>query len=520
MGRLTKVKGEVDLLRKGHLPAVLAKQNDPVEPGDVVRTKSGAKAQITFIDDSVLTIAPGSRIAIDKYMVSSGKRQAVLQMFRGVALAVVSKVFKAHEPDFLVKTNTAIMGVRGTELGIRIYPNFSEFLNFQGLTDVRNRSPKVQGMVSLHDWQGTRVAFGLPPYKPFKISPKDREQFMHQLETGLDNWAGEQESDSSSRSKSGLFLGSSETGNAMFVSIPLKLTSTDQQTPLSHKTEGNVGGDNGNSGTGGDISGGGDTGNSGSNPGNGGSGSNPGDNPGGGNDNPGGGGISDGGTDNSGGGSNPGNNPGDGGGNTGDNSNPGNGDNGDGGGTTPTSGPPYGPPNSEVHHGKKNVEKGPKNADGKNHPPYGWAKGNPHVNHETEGLLRPGKSSRPKTASASAASLIPSSVPGFLANPFMQSPGKSSGPAFTAAPAASPLNRISAQPPAAAALPNPALSVTLPAPPATAALTAPAPKVTPAVAAAPKAPAFHSAATAKSAALAQPPGLSSRPAPASVPAAL
>ena len=47
VGRLTKVEGEVDLLKKGQLPAVPLKQNDGVEPGDVIRTKSLSKAQLT-----------------------------------------------------------------------------------------------------------------------------------------------------------------------------------------------------------------------------------------------------------------------------------------------------------------------------------------------------------------------------------------------------------------------------------------------------------------------------------------
>ena len=52
VGRLTQVEGRVDLLKGGNLPAISVKVGDTVAPGDVIRTKSQSKAQITFIDDS------------------------------------------------------------------------------------------------------------------------------------------------------------------------------------------------------------------------------------------------------------------------------------------------------------------------------------------------------------------------------------------------------------------------------------------------------------------------------------
>src|SRR5574340_723176 len=67
VGRLTQVDGQVDLLKGGQLPAVAVKAGDTVAPGDVIRTKSRSKAQITFIDDSTLTLSPGAHIAIEEF---------------------------------------------------------------------------------------------------------------------------------------------------------------------------------------------------------------------------------------------------------------------------------------------------------------------------------------------------------------------------------------------------------------------------------------------------------------------
>lgn len=77
VGRLTQLEGRVELLKGGKLPAVALKVNDTVDPGDVVRTKSRSKAQITFIDNSLLTLSQESRLAIEefKFDPGQGKRQ-------------------------------------------------------------------------------------------------------------------------------------------------------------------------------------------------------------------------------------------------------------------------------------------------------------------------------------------------------------------------------------------------------------------------------------------------------------
>jgi hypothetical protein len=209
VGRLTRVKGAVDILKGGHLPATPAKIKDGVQPGDVIRTKSLSQAQITFIDKSIMTISPQSRVAIEAYMFDSAKnkRNAVVTLFQGLAHLVVSKITKAEEPDFVVKTNTAIVGVRGTDFGIRLQPNGSTILNFEGLIQVGNVFPEVSQLfqkaskvaysfspqwnesghrwVMVHTMEGVFVARDLPPTMPFKLTPGDRELFLHQMAVGL-----------------------------------------------------------------------------------------------------------------------------------------------------------------------------------------------------------------------------------------------------------------------------------------------------------------------------------------------
>jgi hypothetical protein len=171
VGRLTEVQGRVDLLKGGKLPATPVKVGDAVEPGDVLRAKSQSKAQITFVDNTTLAMSPESRIAIDEFVFDPAKkkRSAMLEVFYGAVLAVVSKIYQTEQPDFVIKSHTAIMGIRGTEVGVRLTPNDTTVLNLHGWTTVANVFPEVEDSVSK---KAKKIAFSFPPSA---IDLKDRQ---------------------------------------------------------------------------------------------------------------------------------------------------------------------------------------------------------------------------------------------------------------------------------------------------------------------------------------------------------
>jgi hypothetical protein len=178
VGHISQVEGKVDLLKGGKLPATPVKLQDKVESGDLIRTKSRSQARITFMDNSTLTIFSQSRLAIEEYGsdAAGGNRRAVVQLFQGQVQA-----FQVKQPDFVIKTPTALVRFRGTEFGCRSQFNFSTIMNFAGHSSVINISPDVKEEVNLNDRQRTTVALARPPTLPFEITAEDRQQFINQL---------------------------------------------------------------------------------------------------------------------------------------------------------------------------------------------------------------------------------------------------------------------------------------------------------------------------------------------------
>jgi hypothetical protein len=191
VGHISQVEGKVDLLKGGKLPATPLKLQDQVESGDVLRTKSQSRAQVTFIDNSTVIIFPESRVTIEEYRfdAAKGNLRAVLQVFLGQVL--IHRASQVQQSDFVIKTHTAVVRFRGAEFGCRLYPNFSTIMNFAGHSSVINISPDVKEEVNLNDRQSTTVAFFRSPTPRLEITAEDRRQFMNQTAMGSTDQKGD-----------------------------------------------------------------------------------------------------------------------------------------------------------------------------------------------------------------------------------------------------------------------------------------------------------------------------------------
>lgn len=139
-GKITRIEGRVDILRAGAIAAVPAKMGDVVNVGDILRTKSDGKAEITFIDNTAITVGPKSRLGIEEYLYKADeeKRSASLKLYRGrTGFQIPKPVYPAEGSKFEMKTRTAVAGVRGTE-GILYTDGVERVYVKEGVIEFRN----------------------------------------------------------------------------------------------------------------------------------------------------------------------------------------------------------------------------------------------------------------------------------------------------------------------------------------------------------------------------------------------
>jgi hypothetical protein len=187
VGTFVQVEGAVDLLRGGQAPAVPAKIQGPVEVGDLVRTKSDSRAQIKFVDDTVLSIAPESGITIDEYMFdpATSNRKAVVGVLRGLVHTAVEKVNTKAEPDFIMKSQTAVLGVRGTRWYTKLLPTATDIYTEEAKLEVRNILPEIPGVQIVKSYQYCRVAMYLAPTVPIDITRENLKLLEKQMRFGI-----------------------------------------------------------------------------------------------------------------------------------------------------------------------------------------------------------------------------------------------------------------------------------------------------------------------------------------------
>lgn len=116
-GTITQVAGRADILKAGAAAAAPVNVGDTVSVGDILRTKSDGRVEITFVDNSVMAVGPKSRLGIDEYLFKpdDGRREASLKLYRGkTGFKVPNPVYPASGSKFEMKTRTAVAGVRGT----------------------------------------------------------------------------------------------------------------------------------------------------------------------------------------------------------------------------------------------------------------------------------------------------------------------------------------------------------------------------------------------------------------------
>jgi hypothetical protein len=173
VGHFTQVRGQVDLLKGGQIPGLPVKLHDSVEPGDIIRTKARAKAELTMVDNSILVMAPESRLAVADYTYNpaSGERRAVIRVFRGLVHTVVNRIIQTAAPDFIMETHTAAIGVRGTDWYTLLAPSFTSVYLVRGTLGVSSNLADIPPLLLLHSMHFTQVPMGQQPFlaKPMTL---------------------------------------------------------------------------------------------------------------------------------------------------------------------------------------------------------------------------------------------------------------------------------------------------------------------------------------------------------------
>lgn len=121
-GHIKTVSGAAFVVRdRGTTPA---KPGDAIFATDTLRTAADGAVGVTLKDDTRLSLGPNSEVKIDRYVYAPGEGGLgmVLKFVRGVAVYVSGRMAKLAPDSVRLETPSAIVGVRGTTVAVRVGP--------------------------------------------------------------------------------------------------------------------------------------------------------------------------------------------------------------------------------------------------------------------------------------------------------------------------------------------------------------------------------------------------------------
>jgi hypothetical protein len=119
-GRIKSVSGAVFLVRAG--TSTPANPGDAVLEADGIRTGADGRIGFTLRDETRISLGPNSDIRLDQFLFAPGQRRFgfALRIIRGAIAYVSGRIAKLAPDSVRLQTPTAILGVRGTRLVIRV----------------------------------------------------------------------------------------------------------------------------------------------------------------------------------------------------------------------------------------------------------------------------------------------------------------------------------------------------------------------------------------------------------------
>ena len=120
IGSVRNVRGQAAILREGQRTP--AQPGLKLRPGDILETGPDGSLGLILRDDSLLSLGPSSRIAIEQFLFAPAEKKLGLtaRILRGT-LAYVSGLIGRLAPESTTfVTPVATIGVRGTRFAIRV----------------------------------------------------------------------------------------------------------------------------------------------------------------------------------------------------------------------------------------------------------------------------------------------------------------------------------------------------------------------------------------------------------------
>ena len=126
IGSVEEVSGYAQIERDQPYEVI---QNFNVQSYDKAQTEAG-RMGIRFVDDTTIRITEHSMVVIDEFVYdpNPSNSKLAINLLKGTARFTSSLTSKIPKKNMQVRTNSAVVGIRGTDFSVTVNPDTSESL--------------------------------------------------------------------------------------------------------------------------------------------------------------------------------------------------------------------------------------------------------------------------------------------------------------------------------------------------------------------------------------------------------
>jgi hypothetical protein len=184
IGGIRAVEGRPLIVHTGVLDAYIAAVDLPLFQKDVLVTREDGRMSFQLNDGSFLSMAQNSKMTLDKsvYDPDRGERSSYVTMGVGKARFMIRKLADFKRSDVKVRTNTAIIGVRGSDFLVFSRTDSTQVIALDDteLSVVSLTAPDVPPTV-LRSYQRTVVEEGALPTAVESVTREEMETMLRQF---------------------------------------------------------------------------------------------------------------------------------------------------------------------------------------------------------------------------------------------------------------------------------------------------------------------------------------------------
>lgn len=191
-GMFMVVKGDISVINAQN-QKVAAKVGSKILPGETVVSGKDSRAKIVMSDRNVMNISPDTTLKIEKYTndPKTGEKNVELNLIDGKARNNVEQKYDGEKSKFIMKTATAVAGVRGTQFFVA-YNSKSQTTQVVTLKGQVTFAPvsvdgSVGKAVTVNKGESTSVAAGAVAPEPPKAMPKEELNKVDKESTAATN---------------------------------------------------------------------------------------------------------------------------------------------------------------------------------------------------------------------------------------------------------------------------------------------------------------------------------------------